>query len=196
MATFKNGDLPPRTSRSKIIENYDQLTQAASGLRAVGYRIVVTIGSWDLLHIGHLRYLIKAKECGDILIVGVDTDRGVKLYKGPSRPVVPQVERCEMLTYQAAVDFVTLVDDIDEQGRWQYGLIKAVRPDVFVAVEGSYPPEQIAEIEKYSNHVTVLPRQAEETSTSHFVQVTVKRQLLDKLQVIRKVLEEIERERL
>lgn len=173
MAIFGNS----RNSVSKIVQSYDTLAMATTGLQAVGYRIVVTIGSWDLLHIGHLRYLIEAKSFGDVLVVGVDSDRSIKLYKGDLRPVVPQTERCEMLTYQAPVDFVTLVDDIDAQGKWKYRLIEVVKPDVFVAVEDSYPPEQLEDIRRYCKDVKVLPRQAENTSTSNFIQNTVKKHL-------------------
>ncbi|MGC9610699.1 MAG: adenylyltransferase/cytidyltransferase family protein [Minisyncoccia bacterium] len=167
----------------KIVHDYKKLALAVSGLQAVNRVVVATIGSWDLLHIGHLRYLIKAKSFGDVLVVGVDSDRGIKSYKGDLRPVVPQGERCEMLTYQSAVDFVTLVDDINKNGQWQYKLIKVIRPDVFVAVKGSYPREQIANIRKYCKKVVILPRQAEKTSTSNFIQNTVKKHLkhLDKI---------------
>ena len=62
----------------KIVNDYDVLAKATDGLRAVNHRIVLTIGSWDLLHIGHLRYLLRAKEQGDVLVVGVDSDRGIR----------------------------------------------------------------------------------------------------------------------
>ena len=146
-------------------------------MKELNNRIVVTIGSWDMLHIGHVRYLIQAKMRGDVLIVGVDSDEAVRLYKGPTRPIIPHIERMEMLAYQSCVDFVTLVEDVDTAGGWQYGLIKDVRPDVFIAVEDSYPEEQLAEICKYCGEVIVLPRQAENTSTSKVIQDTVKKYL-------------------
>jgi len=127
------------------------------------------------LHIGHLRYLNRAKQYGDLLIVGADTDRAVKLYKGDLRPIIPQEERMEMLSYQSCVDIITLVDDIDEKGNWQYELIKIVRPDIFIAVEDSYPTEQQEEIKKFCEKLIVLPRQAEGTSTSKKIQETVKK---------------------
>lgn len=163
--------------KGKIIFDLKKLKMLVDGLRAADFKIVVTIGSWDLLHIGHVRYLNKAKEHGDVLIVGVDTDKGIKFYKGPLRPVVPQEERCEMLTYQKAVDFVTLVDDVDEKGEWQMNLIKIIHPDVFVAVEDSYPKEQLEKISQFCGEVVVLPRQAEGTSTSNMIQNTVKKHL-------------------
>jgi len=139
---------PKRTLTQKIVNDYDTLAKAIDGLRAVNYRVVVTIGSWDLLHIGHVRYLLRAK-----------------------------VVRCEMLSYQSPVDFVTLIDDLDENGAWQYELIKKLKPDVFVAVEDSYPKEQLEEIKKYCAELVVLPRQAENTSTTRLIQGTIKKQL-------------------
>lgn len=161
----------------KIVNDYERLAKVVEGLRAVNRRIVLTIGSWDLLHIGHVRYLLRAKARGDILIVGVDTDRAIKLYKGPLRPIVPEHERSEMLSYQACVDFITLLDDVDDQGRWQYDLLRKVKPDVFVAVEDSYPKDQLDEIKQHCSELVVLPRQAENTSTTRMVQETVKKHL-------------------
>jgi len=165
------GRRPPSTLKGrhekKIVNNYQVLRKIADGLRAAGCKIVVTIGSWDMLHIGHLRYLLATKNYGDYLIVGVDSDHAIKKYKGPHRPVVPEDERLEMLSYQEPVDFVTLVDDVDTRGRWLYGLIRAIRPDVFVAVEDSYPPAQRRAIRRYCRKLVVLPRQAERTSSTN-----------------------------
>ena len=166
-----------RHPTQKIVNDYETLAKAIDGLRAVNYRVIVTIGSWDLLHIGHVRYLLQAKNQGDVLVVGVDTDRAIKLYKGELRPVIPQDERCEMLSYQDCVDFITLIDDLDEKGRWQYELIKKLKPDIFAAVEDSYPPEQLEEIKKHCSELIVLPRQAENTSTTRLIQDTIKKQL-------------------
>jgi D-beta-D-heptose 7-phosphate kinase/D-beta-D-heptose 1-phosphate adenosyltransferase len=177
-----------RNPALKIVPNYELLTEATKGLKAVKYRIVLTIGSWDLLHIGHVRYLLKAKEQGDILVVGVDTDRAIKYYKGPLRPIVPEQERCEMLSYQSCVEFVTLLDDVNDKGEWQYDLLKKIKPDVFVAVEDSYPKEQLDEIKKYAEQVIVFPRQAENTSTSRMIQNTVKKHLEEMYDMVGKKL--------
>jgi D-glycero-beta-D-manno-heptose 1-phosphate adenylyltransferase len=161
----------------KHVEDYDALSKVVEGLKQLKYKVVVTIGTWDLLHIGHVRYLRNAKSRGDILIVGVDSDRTVKKYKGELRPVVPYIERAEMLTYQSCVDFVTPIDDVDDKGNWLYKLIKKIKPDIFVAVEDSYSKKQIAGIKKYCKEVIVLPRQAEKTSTSNMIQYAVKQHL-------------------
>ncbi len=150
----------------KIVSDLAALKKIAEGLQEAGAKIVVTIGSWDQLHIGHGRYLKKAKKAGDILIAGVDSDRAIKLYKGPTRPMIPERERMEMLSYMAFVDFITLVDDVDDKGKWQYELVTAIKPDVFVAVVDSYPKDQLEELKKYCKEVIVLERQAE-TSTSN-----------------------------
>lgn len=171
MEIFRNGN-------KKVVLNTEKLFEITKVLREItGHKIVVTIGTWDMLHIGHLRYLIKAKSHGDILVVGVDSDRAAKIYKGEYRPIVPEQERIEMLCYQDCVDLITLVDDVDEKTGWQYGLIKAVRPDIFIAVEDSYPEEQRIEIRKHCGELVVLPRQAENTSTSNFIQKVVKEHL-------------------
>jgi len=159
-----------RTLQKKIVRDYETLAKIVDSLRATRHHIALTIGSFDMLHIGHLRYIIRAKERGDVLIVGVDSDRAMKLYKGPDRPIWPETERLEMLSYQDPIDWVTLIDDVDEHGNWQYGLIDVVRPDVFVAVEDSYPEDQRRKIAEYCGELVVLPRQAEETSSTNTFQ--------------------------
>lgn len=163
--------------QQKIVEDYQALGEVVRGLRAIGRKSVLTVGSWDLLHIGHVRYLNRARSQGDFLIVGVDTDRAIKLYKGPLRPVVPYHERCEMLSYQSCVDLVAPIDDVDEKGAWQYDLVKTIRPDVFVAVEDSYPQAQIDEIKRHCGNLILFPRQAENTSTTRMIQQAVKQHL-------------------
>lgn len=164
--------------KNTIISDYSELKKLIDAHRVLGHKIICTVGSWDMLHIGHLRYLIKAKDQGDILIVGADSDRGIKLYKkNELRPVIPQEERMEMLSYQDCVDYVTLIDDIDDSGKWQYELIKIIKPDLFVTTADSYPEEQIKDIRTYANDVLVLPRQAEKTSTTEIIERMIKKHL-------------------
>ena len=111
-------------------------------------------------------------------VVGVDSDRGIKLYKKDElRPVIPQEERMEMLKYQECVDYITLVDDIDDDGKWQYELIKIVKPHLFVTTIDSYPEEQIKNIRLCSGDVLILPRQAEKTSTTEIIERMIKKHL-------------------
>lgn len=172
--------------QKKIVTDYNVLQERINAHRTLGQKIVATLGSWDMLHIGHLRYLHKAKEQGDILVVGVDSDRGIKAYKNPLRPIIPEAERMEMLSYQGPVDYVTRVDDIDDRGRWYCELIRVVPADVFVAVEDSYPEEQLKIIRAHCAEVVVLSRQAENTSSTDIIQNIVKGHLLEMLDRLRK----------
>lgn len=162
----------------KVVKDYKRLSEIINAYKTLGKRVVCTIGSWDMLHIGHLRYLHKAKNEGDILVVGTDSDRAIKIYKNnPLRPVIPEDERMEMLSYQNFVDYVTLVDDVNSKGEWQMGLLEAIEPDVFVAIKESYPPNQIKEINKHVGKIKILKRQAEKTSTTLIIERTFKKRL-------------------
>lgn len=144
-----------------IIKNLNLLKKAVARQRAEGKQIVLTQGSWDLVHIGHARYLKRAREHGDFLIVGIDSDKKIKHRKGPDRPIVPQDERMEMLTHIQYVDLVVL----KELNHPKWHLIKLIAPDVLIAVEGTYTNEQVRELRKLCGRVVILPRQAT-TSTS------------------------------
>ncbi len=167
-----------KVQNNSIILDYSELKKIVDAHKTLGHKIICTVGSWDMLHIGHLRYLIKAKEQGDILVVGVDSDRGIKLYKkNELRPVIPQEERMEMLKYQECVDYITLVDDIDDNGKWQYELIKVIKPNLFVTTVDSYSKEQIKDIGECSDELLILPRQAEHTSTTEIIERMIKKHL-------------------
>ena len=96
-------------------------------VKADGDRVVFTNGVFDLLHPGHVRYLRQARALGDALVVGVNTDRSVRVIKGESRPVTPESERAEILAALACVDVVVLFDE-----ETPYELIKRIQPDVLV----------------------------------------------------------------
>ena len=103
------------------------LLRALAGARRAGRRIVFTNGVFDLLHVGHVRYLAAARRQGDILVVGVNSDASVRRFKGPRRPIVPQAERAEMLAALAPVNHVVVFGDNTPER-----LIRAIRPDVLV----------------------------------------------------------------
>lgn len=106
----------------------EELLSALADERATGKRIVFTNGCFDLMHVGHTRYLQAAKALGDILVVGVNSDASVRtLDKGPDRPIVPQAQRAEVLGALDCVDFVTIFDESNP-----LQLIAAVQPDVLV----------------------------------------------------------------
>jgi D-beta-D-heptose 7-phosphate kinase/D-beta-D-heptose 1-phosphate adenosyltransferase len=95
--------------------------------RRAGRRIVFTNGVFDLLHPGHVRYLQKAKTLGDRLIVGVNSDRSVRVNKGDGRPIVPELERAEIVASLACVDAAVVFDE-----ETPLSLITAIQPDVLV----------------------------------------------------------------
>lgn len=135
----------------------ERITEVVSALRVLGMQVVLTSGSFDVLHEGHSMYLEAARALGDFLIVGVDSDEKIRTRKGPTRPAVPEQERLRMVTHQRGVGLVTLKNADDP--RWD--LISAVRPDVLVATEDTYSEEQIAELERdHCGRVTVLARMA------------------------------------
>lgn len=96
-------------------------------LKNEGKRIVFTNGCFDILHIGHARYLYEARGLGDFLIVAVNSDRSVKALKGPSRPVVPENERAEMIAALGCVDMAIIFDE-----ETPYEVIKKIVPHVLV----------------------------------------------------------------
>ncbi|MGH9412418.1 MAG: D-glycero-beta-D-manno-heptose 1-phosphate adenylyltransferase [Terriglobales bacterium] len=96
-------------------------------LRRGGKRVVFTNGCFDLLHPGHLRTLAAARALGDALLVAINTDASVRAAKGPDRPVIPELERAEVLDALEMVDYVTLFDEATP-----LALIATLRPDVLV----------------------------------------------------------------
>jgi D-glycero-beta-D-manno-heptose 1-phosphate adenylyltransferase len=109
------------------ILSWDQARQKRIQLKAANKSVVFTNGAFDLLHTGHLRYLTYAREQGDCLIIGLNSDASVKRYKGDSRPIVPERERAEMLLGLTVVDYVVIFDE-DEPKE----LIRHILPDILV----------------------------------------------------------------
>lgn len=112
---------------SKVLPRAHLLTTLSTE-RSQGKRIVFTNGCFDLMHVGHTRYLQAARALGDVLVVGVNSDASVRrLDKAPDRPIVPEAQRAEVLAALGCVDFVTVFDESDP-----LQLIMAVQPDVLV----------------------------------------------------------------
>lgn len=101
------------------------LVREVEAARARGARVVLTNGAFDLLHVGHVRYLQAAKAFGDVLVVAVNSDASVQRAKGPTRPVVPEDERAELVCALACVDWVTVFADDTVMP-----IIRALKPDV------------------------------------------------------------------
>ncbi len=129
--------------------------------RQDGKKIGLVQGSWDLFHIGHLKYLKKAKELCDFLVVGMDSDEKIRSRKGISRPIIPETEREEFIDLLAIANIIVL--KLLDEPKWH--LIKEIKPDVLVCIKENYSDEELEQLKEYCSEVAVLPRQSE-TSTS------------------------------
>jgi rfaE bifunctional protein nucleotidyltransferase chain/domain len=115
---------PPPTT--KILARPALIAHLAARRAAAPTRVVLTNGIFDLMHVGHLRYLVAARALGDLLVVGVNADDSTRRLKGPTRPIVPEAERAEMLAGLACVDLVTIFPEDTAEA-----LVDAVQPDIY-----------------------------------------------------------------
>ncbi len=139
-------------------------------LRAAGKRLVFTNGVFDLLHVGHVRYLAQARGLGDALVVAINSDRSVRELKGPDRPIFDQAERAEILAALRFVDYVTVFDNISPRS-----LIAELLPDVLVK-GGDYQLDQIhgrEEVEAAGGNVIALPF-VEGSSTTDIIKKVIR----------------------
>ena len=124
-----------------LVLSREDLIEKVSQLRQNGAKIVLANGCFDLFHVGHIRYLAGAKELGDFLIVGINSDEQVKKLKGANRQFMPETERAEIVSAFRFVDFVTIFDEPTVEQ-----LIRAIRPD-FHAKGTDYTEDTVPERE-------------------------------------------------
>jgi D-glycero-beta-D-manno-heptose 1-phosphate adenylyltransferase len=137
----------------KVLARAEMLAERGR-LRAAGRRLVFTNGVFDLLHVGHVRYLSQARALGDALVVAINSDRTVRELKGPNRPIFDEAERAEILAALRVVDYVMIFDDISPRS-----VIAELLPDVLVK-GGDYDLDQIhgrEEVEAAGGKVISLP---------------------------------------
>jgi D-beta-D-heptose 7-phosphate kinase/D-beta-D-heptose 1-phosphate adenosyltransferase len=147
-----------------------QMKRKADELRASGKKIVFTNGCFDLLHVGHTRYLRNARELGDVLIVGLNSDSSVRKIKGEGRPIVPEGERAEVLASLACVDYVVVFEEDRPDS-----LLKSIRPHIHVK-GGDYSIQDIPErksVESHGGKVVIL-KKVEGHSTRSIIQKILK----------------------
>lgn len=150
---------------SDKIVSIESLRELRQCLRSEGRRLVFTNGCFDILHVGHVRYLQSARELGDVLLVAINSDRSVRELKGAGRPIMNEEERAEMLSALGAVDYVTIFDALSPRA-----LIAEILPDVLVK-GGDYELDEIhgrAETEAAGGRVMALPF-VEGASTSSII---------------------------
>jgi D-glycero-beta-D-manno-heptose 1-phosphate adenylyltransferase len=155
--------------KKRLISQSD-LMVLAEKLRENNKKIVFTAGSWDLIHAGQCRYLEKAKEYGDVLVVGVSSNDAIRHVKGLNKPILDEKIRAEMLTFLKSVDFVTILPEPSCQP--SLGLLK---PDVFITVKEDWTDNykqsrEYQTVSKYGGEVVVVDRQSTTISTTQILQ--------------------------
>jgi D-glycero-beta-D-manno-heptose 1-phosphate adenylyltransferase len=163
------GILSPNVNfEERLIPSLEEMTRTVTHLKGLGYAVVLTSGSFDLIHLGHVKYLERAKQLGDVLAVGVDSDAKIRRRKGEDRPMVPEIERLELLAFQRPVDLIYL----KEEGEARWALIKAVQPDVLVlTADHSYSQADLDAMGELCGRIEVLPRQASVTTSERIRQM-------------------------
>lgn len=136
-------------------------------------KVVFTAGSWDLLHVGQMRYLEKAKEQGDVLVVGVNSNEAIRKVKGKNKPILDEVVRAEALTYLRAVDYVTIVPTSSCQP-----ILAILKPDIYITVGEDWnndykKSKEYKKVAEYGGKVQLIERQSPYISTTSIVERVV-----------------------
>lgn len=143
-------------SRSVLKEKLDHL-------RSKGKKIAFTNGCFDILHVGHIRYLREAAKNADVLVLGLNSDSSVQSLKGEKRPLVPEEERAEMLAALEFIHFVTIFPELTP-----LELIKCLKPDIIIK-GGDWPEEKVVgreEVRKWGGKVVIIPEVAGKSTTN------------------------------
>lgn len=161
-------NLYERKSATLILERNRLIARVSIERRRAAAKIVLANGCFDLLHVGHIRYLEAAKKFGDILIVGINSDEQVQKLKGVNRPFQPERERAEIIAALRAVDFVTIFPEPTVED-----LIRAIRPD-FHAKGTDYTVESVPErdiVRECGGQVVIAGDAKNHSTTSLLAQV-------------------------
>jgi rfaE bifunctional protein nucleotidyltransferase chain/domain len=136
---------------------------SAAKARREGKTVAMANGVFDLLHVGHVRYLQAARGLADVLVVAVNSDASTRAYKGPGRPLVPEAERAELVAALSCVDVVTVFDAPDVRG-----VLRALQPDVHVKgtdyTEASVPERDV--VLAYGGRVAIAGDPKDHSSTA------------------------------
>lgn len=154
-----------REVEDKIV-NREQLKKELDRLRGKGKKVVFTNGCFDILHVGHARYLKEAKKTGDVLVLALNSDASVRAIKGETRPLIPEEERAYMVASLEAVDYVTIFSETTP-----LELIDYLKPDVLVK-GGDWAEEQVMgreSVRKWGGKVVIIP-EIKGASTTNIVE--------------------------
>jgi D-glycero-beta-D-manno-heptose 1-phosphate adenylyltransferase len=134
----------------------EQIQQRVQELRAGGKKVVATNGCFDLLHVGHIRYLKTARKLGDVLVIGINGDQSVRELKGVGRPLNSEADRAEVVAALASVDLVTVFPEVRATR-----FLESVAPDVYVKGgdynEDTLNPEERAVLKKIGAKIEIVP---------------------------------------
>jgi D-beta-D-heptose 7-phosphate kinase/D-beta-D-heptose 1-phosphate adenosyltransferase len=150
---------------NKILERND-LKDKLEELRKKGKKIAFTNGCFDILHVGHVRYLREAKKTADVLVLALNSDSSVRSIKGEKRPLMNEKERAEILAALECIDFVTIFQELTP-----LELINYLKPDILIK-GGDWPEEKVVgreEIKKWGGRVAIIP-EVEGKSTTNIVE--------------------------
>jgi rfaE bifunctional protein nucleotidyltransferase chain/domain len=150
---------------NKILER-NTLKDTLEELRKKGKKIAFTNGCFDILHVGHVRYLREAKKTADILVLALNSDSSVRSLKGKERPLVPEKERAEIIAALEFIDFVTIFNELTP-----LELINYLKPDILIK-GGDWAEEDVIgreEIKKWGGRVAIIP-EVEGKSTTNIVE--------------------------
>jgi len=165
---FSEVDISPSLTR-KLIPR-EELSDLGDFLRRRGSSIAFTTGVFDMIHIGHVRYLQLARSLGDVLFAGVNTDNSVRHLKGEGRPILDQNVRAEMLSYLGIVDYISYFDEPTGAES-----IRILKPNSYLCVEGSWEgdiatKEEVIAMSELGGKVYYTPRQGPTISTSQIIE--------------------------
>jgi len=150
---------------NKILER-TALKDKLAELRKKGKKIAFTNGCFDILHVGHVRYLREAKKTADVLVLALNSDSSVRSLKGEKRPLMNEKERAEILAALECIDFVTIFQELTP-----LELINYLKPDILIK-GGDWPEEKVVgreEIKKWGGRVAIIP-EVEGKSTTNIVE--------------------------
>ena len=150
---------------NKIVTR-ERLKEKIDHLKKEGKKIVFTNGCFDILHVGHTRYLREAKKAGDVLVLALNSDESVRSLKGDKRPLIPEAERGDVVASLESVDFVTIFNELTP-----LELIEYLKPDILVK-GGDWAEDQVvgrASVTKWGGKVVIIP-EIKGSSTTNIIE--------------------------
>lgn len=151
----------------------DDIAQVSAELKAKNKTVVFTNGCFDILHAGHVRYLTAARELGDYLILGINSDSSVRALKGPARPINPEYDRAEVVDALSAVDYVVIFDEPTAEQ-----LVTEIKPDIYVK-GGDYSLETLPEariVSSYGGKTIFIPLVPGRSSSNVISKISAQRE--------------------